>query len=63
SVASDDQDVILITETCLCEDIDSLELFDDKAIIPGIPGIPGIPKGPWFLFRFMQTWWRCSYSC
>ncbi|GBM85279.1 hypothetical protein AVEN_84105-1 [Araneus ventricosus] len=30
SVASDDQDVILITETWLCEDIDSLELFGDR---------------------------------
>ncbi|GBN90169.1 hypothetical protein AVEN_34287-1 [Araneus ventricosus] len=33
SVASDDQDVILITETWLCEDIDSLELFDDRYLV------------------------------
>ncbi|GBN79656.1 putative RNA-directed DNA polymerase from transposon BS [Araneus ventricosus] len=33
SVASDDQDVILITETWLCDDIDSLELFDDRYLL------------------------------
>ncbi|GBN62678.1 hypothetical protein AVEN_90603-1 [Araneus ventricosus] len=33
SVASDDQDVILITETWLCDDIDSLELFDDRYLV------------------------------
>ncbi|GBN28055.1 hypothetical protein AVEN_215598-1 [Araneus ventricosus] len=33
SVASDDQDVILITETWLCEDIDSLDLFDDRYLV------------------------------
>ncbi|GBM93488.1 hypothetical protein AVEN_240941-1 [Araneus ventricosus] len=33
SAASDDQDVILITETWLCEDIDSLELFDDRYLV------------------------------
>ncbi|GBM45831.1 putative RNA-directed DNA polymerase from transposon BS [Araneus ventricosus] len=33
SEASDDQDVILITETWLCVDIDSLELFDDRYLV------------------------------
>ncbi|GBN76943.1 hypothetical protein AVEN_113729-1 [Araneus ventricosus] len=32
-VASVDHDVILITETWLCEDIDSLELFDDRYLV------------------------------
>ncbi|GBN78909.1 hypothetical protein AVEN_101668-1, partial [Araneus ventricosus] len=33
SVASDDHDVILITETWLCDDIDSLELFDERYLV------------------------------
>ncbi|GBM57525.1 hypothetical protein AVEN_97641-1 [Araneus ventricosus] len=33
SVASDDQDVLLITETWLCDEIDSLELFDDRYLV------------------------------
>ncbi|GBN75470.1 hypothetical protein AVEN_127568-1 [Araneus ventricosus] len=33
SVASDDQDVISITETWLPEDVDTLELFDDRHLV------------------------------
>ncbi|GBO37503.1 hypothetical protein AVEN_77012-1 [Araneus ventricosus] len=35
SVTSDDQDLFFITETWLCDDIDSSERFDDRCLVYG----------------------------